>query len=123
MMMKTLGVNPANPTVVRTPRTCARCGRVFGAIGREYTCPSCRQPKGRAAAPRELSFRERQIVSLVRQAKANKEIAAELCLTEGTVKEYFHRIFRKLDIRNRTELALRSDASLVYEPPAPRKLG
>lgn len=57
---------------------------------------------------RELSFREKQIIALVRLAKGNKEIAAELYLTEGTVKEYLHRIFRKLGVRNRTELALRS---------------
>ena len=55
-----------------------------------------------------LSFREQQIVSLIRQAKTNKEIAYDLCLTEGTVKEYLHRIFRKLAVTNRTELALRS---------------
>jgi two-component system nitrate/nitrite response regulator NarL len=54
-----------------------------------------------------LSCREAQVVALVRQAKANKEIAYELSLTEGTVKEYLARIYRKLQVRNRTELALR----------------
>jgi DNA-binding NarL/FixJ family response regulator len=43
---------------------------------------------------------------LVSLAKLNKEIAFELCLTEGTVKEYMNRIFRKLAVKNRTELAL-----------------
>jgi DNA-binding NarL/FixJ family response regulator len=59
-------------------------------------------------APRQLSFREVQIVELVAQAKTNKEIGYELCLTEGTVKEYLYHIFRKLNVTNRTELALRS---------------
>ena len=54
----------------------------------------------------ELSFRERQVVNLVAQAKLNKEIAHELHLTEGTVKEYLNRIFRKLNVSNRTELAV-----------------
>ena len=54
-----------------------------------------------------MSCRETQVVALVRQAKANKEIAYELSLTEGTVKEYLARIYRKLQVRNRTELALR----------------
>ena len=40
------------------------------------------------------------------QAKLNKEIAHELHLTEGTVKEYLNRIFRKLGMSNRTELAV-----------------
>lgn len=47
-------------------------------------------------------------MALIRQAKTNKEIAYDLCLAEGTVKEYLHRIFRKLAVTNRTELALRS---------------
>jgi DNA-binding NarL/FixJ family response regulator len=110
------------------PKSCARCGRLFGAVGREYTCPGCRRPKSGndlEASSRELSFRERQIVSLIREAKANKEIAAELCLTEGTIKEYLHHIFRKLGVKNRTELALKRDTELVYEyrPPACREIG
>ncbi|HEY1220634.1 MAG: response regulator transcription factor [Bryobacteraceae bacterium] len=55
---------------------------------------------------RDLSLRERQVVDLVRQAKPNKEIAYQLHLSEGTVKEYLNRIFRKLDVSNRTELAV-----------------
>ena len=53
-----------------------------------------------------LSFREKQVVELVAQAKLNKEIAHELHLTEGTIKEYLNRIFRKLGKTNRTELAV-----------------
>jgi DNA-binding NarL/FixJ family response regulator len=127
-VIKSSGFNLAGPAVVRVPKSCARCGRLFGAVGREYTCPSCRRPKApndSEIASRELSFRERQIVLLVREAKANKEIAAELCLTEGTIKEYLHHIFRKLGVKNRTELALRADTELVYEyrRPAHRELG
>lgn len=95
-----------HPKVV-IAKTCARCGRNFGALGREYTCSSCKEPVTRDSnsAP-QLSFREKQIVELVQQAKSNKEIAHELCLTVGTVKEYIYHIFRKLGVTNRTELAL-----------------
>jgi DNA-binding CsgD family transcriptional regulator len=55
---------------------------------------------------RDLSRREREVVNLVRQAKANKEIAYELSLTEGTIKEYLFTIFKKVGVKNRTELAL-----------------
>lgn len=54
-------------------------------------------------APRQFSFREHQIMELVAQAETNKEIAYELCLTKGTVKEYLHHIFRKLKVTNRTQ--------------------
>ncbi len=92
-------------------RSCSRCGGRFCTFGREYSCTACR--KRTIAVPESpkqarLSFREQQIVALICQAKTNKEIAYDLCLTEGTVKEYLHRIFRKLAVTNRTELALRS---------------
>ena len=104
-------LNPAiTPVLPSLPRNCARCGSDFRAFGREYICPGCRKPKARVRKPssHRLSFREQQIVALVQEAKANKEIAHELRLTEGTVKEYLHHIFRKLCVRSRTELALRS---------------
>ena len=92
------------------PRSCARCGNGFHTRGKEYTCPACRAPKSRTGhkAGQALSFREQQIVALIAEAKANKEIAYDLCLSEGTVKEYLYHIFRKLNVASRTELALRS---------------
>jgi DNA-binding NarL/FixJ family response regulator len=45
-------------------------------------------------------------VELIAQAKLNKEIAHELHLTEGTVKEYLNRIYKKVGLSNRTELAV-----------------
>ncbi|MDF2604642.1 response regulator transcription factor [Sphingomonas sp.] len=53
-----------------------------------------------------LSDRERAITALVQRGLRNKEIAAELGLTEGTVKVHLHKIFHKLDVRSRTELIL-----------------
>jgi two-component system nitrate/nitrite response regulator NarL len=55
-----------------------------------------------------LSPREQQVIGLVAQAKPNKIIAYELGLSEGTIKEYLYRIFRKVEVSNRTELALRA---------------
>src|SRR5690242_8127708 len=89
-----------------SPRSCSRCGSGFHATAREYVCPDCRTTRRREPKNDRLSFREQQIVDLVRQAKANKEIAYLLCLTEGTVKEYLYHIFRKLNVTSRTELAI-----------------
>jgi two-component system nitrate/nitrite response regulator NarP len=55
---------------------------------------------------KKLAPRERAIAALVAEGLRNKEIAAELGITEGSVKVYLHRIYDKLDIGNRTELAL-----------------
>lgn len=101
-------------------RSCARCGSGFRASAREYICPDCRTRKRQdpKQGSDRLSFREQQIVALVRQAKANKEIAYELCLTEGTVKEYLYHIFRKLNVSSRTELALRAyRETLILQTP------
>lgn len=61
----------------------------------------------RAASPIEgLSERERRIVEFVGEGRRNKEIAAALGTTEGTIKIYLHRIFDKCGVKNRTELAI-----------------
>jgi DNA-binding NarL/FixJ family response regulator len=53
-----------------------------------------------------LTNRERQVATLVCSGAANKVIARELALTEGTVKQHASNIYRKLRIRNRSELII-----------------
>lgn len=67
-----------------------------------------RQAQERAASAPPLTRRERELVELVRQGLRNRDIAAELGVTEGTVKVYLHAIFDKFRVENRTELALRA---------------
>jgi two-component system, NarL family, nitrate/nitrite response regulator NarL len=64
--------------------------------------------RGEAMPPRHavsLTPREREIVSHLRQGMRNKQIAGEMGITEGTVKIYLFRLFHKLGVRNRFELA------------------
>ena len=58
-----------------------------------------------------LSRREAEIVRLVRQGCCNKDIAKHLDISEKTVKHYMTTIFRKLEVRNRTELAVLNPAA------------
>ena len=67
-----------------------------------------RQAQERAASAPPLTRRERELVELVRQGLRNRDIAAELGVTEGTVKVYLHAIFDKFRVENRPELALRA---------------
>ena len=53
-----------------------------------------------------LTAREREIARLVGEGLRNREIGDALGLTEGTVKVCLHRIYEKIGIANRTELAL-----------------
>ena len=67
-----------------------------------------------AASPRpSLAPRERQLIRFVRQGLRNREIAAELGVTEGTVKVYLHGVFEKVGVSSRTELAVRADEFLA----------
>jgi DNA-binding NarL/FixJ family response regulator len=51
-----------------------------------------------------LTEREKGVVSLIGKGYRNKEIAQRLNISEPTVKTHLHRIFQKLNIRNRSEL-------------------
>jgi DNA-binding NarL/FixJ family response regulator len=53
-----------------------------------------------------LTPRELEVLALLREGKPNKVIARELDIREGTVKVFVRRIFSKLRVSNRTELAL-----------------
>jgi DNA-binding NarL/FixJ family response regulator len=53
-----------------------------------------------------LTEREMSVLRLIAQGRSNKEIAAALFLTEGTVKGYISTIFDKLGVDDRTQAAL-----------------
>lgn len=53
-----------------------------------------------------LTARELEIAKLIGQGKSNKEISQILYITEGTVKNHVTKILDKLQLRDRTQLAL-----------------
>lgn len=55
-----------------------------------------------------LSERENDILRLVVTGASNKEIAAVLVITEGTVKNHLTNILAKLGVRDRTQAALKA---------------
>jgi two-component system, NarL family, nitrate/nitrite response regulator NarL len=59
----------------------------------------------------DLTERERQILERVAAGDSNKEIGAQLHLTEKTVKHHMTNILQKLQVRNRVEAALLARAS------------
>lgn len=68
---------------------------------------------GKQSAHPPLAPRERQLVDFVRRGLRNREIAAQLGVTEGTVKAYLHAVFEKLGVSNRTELAIKAGEFLA----------
>ena len=61
-----------------------------------------RVPEG----PQALTGRETEVLRLVAQGKANKQIARELSIDESTTKSHVHSILSKLDVKSRTQAAL-----------------
>ena len=53
-----------------------------------------------------ISQRELDIIRLIAEGLSNKEIASRLYLSEGTVRNYLSTILDKLDLRDRTQVAI-----------------
>ena len=54
----------------------------------------------------DITDKEYEIIELVADGLSNKEIAAKLFLSEGTVRNYLSTILEKLGLRDRTQLAV-----------------
>jgi DNA-binding NarL/FixJ family response regulator len=59
-----------------------------------------------APGPGELTDREREVLQLVGQGMANKQIARRLGIREGTVKAHLTSVFQRIGVRDRTSAAL-----------------
>jgi DNA-binding NarL/FixJ family response regulator len=83
----------------------------FGRLGADSWAERARAERDRAAgrvgAPDALTSTERRIAEEVSAGRTNREVAAALFLTVSTVEAALWKIYRKLDVRSRTELAAR----------------
>ncbi|WP_309733671.1 response regulator transcription factor [Chamaesiphon sp. OTE_75_metabat_556] len=63
-------------------------------------------PSSRLAMLEKFNHNEIEILKLIGKGKNNREIALDLHLTEGTVKNYVTNIFNYLNLRDRLQVAL-----------------
>jgi DNA-binding NarL/FixJ family response regulator len=83
------------PELVDAIRRAAAGGLAFG-----------RRPAAAAAA--SLTAREREVVGLVVDGRSNDEVGAALGITTKTVEGHLRRLFDRLGVQSRTELATRA---------------
>jgi len=78
------------------PKLCATLFRWFAQSATQS------QTRVNSARP-DLTLRQRQLVNLVAKGLTNKEIAAQLNLSEFTVRNHIHRIMKQVDVATRRE--------------------
>ena len=72
---------------------------------RDEAAAELRRISGRRGHGDELTASERRVAELAAEGRQNKEIATELFVSVATVEAHLTRIYRKLGVRSRTELA------------------
>ena len=81
-------------------------GKVLEALTRMMTGQAEKKDEVTSALPKDLTARELEICGLLTKGYSNADLAKELFLAEGTVKNYMMSIYDKFDIHDRTALVL-----------------
>ncbi|MPZ16211.1 MAG: DNA-binding response regulator, partial [Chloroflexi bacterium] len=75
---------------------------VFDRLGATLDARRIAELRGLAVLPAGLTEREAEVLSLVATGKSNREIAAELFLSQKTVERHLSNIFTKLELSSRS---------------------
>jgi DNA-binding CsgD family transcriptional regulator len=78
---------------------------------------------GRLRAAFGLTPREGEVLALLARGRSNREVAATLFLSTGTVRKHLEHVYAKLGVRTRTQAAMRALEFGIASGPAGVKAG
>jgi DNA-binding NarL/FixJ family response regulator len=97
----------------------AVAGKVIASLSRQQTFDSAKQSVSVSSAsstmsdagtpsprPADLTGREVEVLRLIAKGATNREIAEQLVISEGTVKNHISNILSRLGLRDRTQAAI-----------------
>jgi DNA-binding NarL/FixJ family response regulator len=79
---------------------------IFEGIKKQYISTAEPEPKCDKRLEVNLTGREQEIIQLIVDGRSNKEIASELDIAEGTVRNMISNLLSKLQLQDRTQVAV-----------------
>lgn len=98
--------NQSTDSIIETLRTVYNGNTVFEKDVVNVITGMIKEGKNKSPSDFNLSAREFEVLALIAEGLSNKEIAEKLFLGEGTVRNYITNILEKLELRDRTQLAI-----------------
>lgn len=89
-----------NPQAARADRATAHA--VYRSLG---AVPDTAPPSGRSSTPGGLTVREAQVLAAISAGATNRQVAADLVISEKTVGRHLANIYQKLNVTSRTAAA------------------
>lgn len=98
--------NQSSDSIIESLRTVYKGNTVFEKNVVNVITGMIKEEKSKKPSDFNLSEREFEVLALIAEGLSNKEIAEKLFLGEGTVRNYITNILEKLNLRDRTQLAI-----------------
>lgn len=98
--------NQSSDSIIESLRAVGKGNIVFEKEVAGSISSMMQHRKKNGLAAYELTQRELNILALVAEGLSNKEIAQQLFLSEGTTRNYITALLEKLQLRDRTQLAI-----------------
>ena len=98
--------NQSSDSIIESLRTVYKGNIVFQKDVANVITGMLKEGKNKKPSDFNLSQREFEVLALIAVGLSNKEIAEKLFLGEGTVRNYITNVLEKLELRDRTQLAI-----------------